>query len=310
MTEKKLYNIKAAANLAGLTPFVIRAWEKRYSAIDPDRSDTNRRLYNEDEIEKLKLLSVLTKNGHAISTIADHSADALRSLASGLGSIPKANNDKLTEADQEQIIARLIDESFRAIKQLDAQEFQRVLYNGSIDLSRKVFIRDFLSCLLEEIGHKWQTGEIKVIFEHFASSHIRTFLGQLFLQSKVPPNAPRAVITTPAGQIHELGALMSSLVAIVEGWNALYLGPDLPAEEIAAGVKHFNANVLMLSITYPPDDTRLSQELHTLRSLLTDSVTIIAGGRSRHGYMKQLHSINALVIDEVKDLPKTLARIR
>ena len=78
MQSEKKYSIKAVARISGLTEFVIRAWEKRYNAVTPSRTDTNRRIYSQTDIEKLKLLQHATTNGHSIGNIANLSIDSLR----------------------------------------------------------------------------------------------------------------------------------------------------------------------------------------------------------------------------------------
>jgi len=74
------YSIKIAASRSGLTPHVIRVWERRYGAVEPDRTGTNRRLYSDAEIERLSLLRHAIEAGHRIGNIARLDLDQLRSI--------------------------------------------------------------------------------------------------------------------------------------------------------------------------------------------------------------------------------------
>jgi methanogenic corrinoid protein MtbC1 len=69
--------------------------------------------------------------------------------------------------------------------------------------------------------------------EHMASAQLRSFLGHLANHSNMNGNGSGLLVTTPTGQHHELGALMATITAALGGWNALYLGPNVPSDEIA-----------------------------------------------------------------------------
>lgn len=64
------YSMKMVSKLSGLTPYVIRTWERRYGMVEPGRTDTNRCLYSEEEVDRLILLRRATEDGHSIGSIA------------------------------------------------------------------------------------------------------------------------------------------------------------------------------------------------------------------------------------------------
>ena len=74
-------SIKVVARRTGLSAHVIRIWEKRYGAMEPERTGTNRRLYSDEQIERLSLLREITQNGHSIGHVAKLPTDKLRELA-------------------------------------------------------------------------------------------------------------------------------------------------------------------------------------------------------------------------------------
>jgi methylmalonyl-CoA mutase cobalamin-binding subunit len=125
-----------------------------------------------------------------------------------------------------------------------------------------------------------------------------------------PATAPHLIATTPPRQRHELGALMVAAVAAGEGWQATYLGPDLPPEEIAAAAMEKGAQVVALSLIYPPDDPRLADDLRRLRRLLSPSTVLLAGGRAYPAYGAVLDEIGAIRVPDLSTLRRELDRLR
>ena len=122
--------------------------------------------------------------------------------------------------------------------------------------------------------------------------------------------APHVVATTPAGQLHEIGALLASVVATSEGWNSTFLGPNLPAEEIAGAAAQKEAKAVLLSIVYPGDDPHLGGELVKLRRLLGDEIALIAGGRTSAHYQRFLSQAGAVTLANLSDLRDSLNSLR
>ena len=123
---------------------------------------------------------------------------------------------------------------------------------------------------------------------------LKAFLGSLAAQFAVSPVAPALVVATPAGQLHELGAVMINAVAAQLGWRIAYLGVSLPAAEIAGAAVQSKAVAVALSIVYPEDDPNLPQELASLRRFLPPGVKILSGGRAAAAYGETLARIGAI----------------
>jgi methylmalonyl-CoA mutase cobalamin-binding subunit len=193
---------------------------------------------------------------------------------------------------------------------LDAQELQLQLERSALELSQPVLIEEVLIPLVKTIGKQWEEGTLRVAHEHLASSIVRSFLANL--QRTVVPSgtAPTIVITTPSRQYHEIGALIVAVTAASEGWRVLYLGPDLPSEEIAAIALLRGAKAVALSIVYPSDDPFIGSDLKKLRRLIGDEIFLLAGGRSAHSYEEDLRAVSAQLISDLSDLRKQLRKIR
>ena len=155
----------------------------------------------------------------------------------------------------------------------------------------------------------WEDGRFKVAHEHLASAVIRSLLGSMFLAGSPDSSAPLLLSTTPQGQLHEFGAFMALVTAASIGWKTLYLGPNLPAEDIVAAAKERGANGIALSIVYPADDPYLSTELRKIQNLTKGKIPLIIGGRSAASYGKIIKEINAILISDLTDLKNRLKTI-
>ena len=123
-------------------------------------------------------------------------------------------------------------------------------------------------------------------------------------------HAPLLLVATPAGQVHELGALLAGAVAVNLGWRVVYLGASLPAAEIAGAARQTQARAVALSLVYPEDDPRLEGELRRLRELLPAEIPLLAGGRALPAYRKVLVRLGAILTADLLLLGAALDRLR
>jgi DNA-binding transcriptional MerR regulator/methylmalonyl-CoA mutase cobalamin-binding subunit len=300
MNSTKRYPIKTVANKTGLSVHVIRVWEKRYQVVEPERTDTNRRLYSEEDIKKLSLLGNLTQQGYSISSIADLDLDQLTSLANEFSG-PDLQHIGNTDLTDDSKILNLLNECIEAVKNFDASGLEKALIRASFEVTQPVLVRCIINPLLEKIGEFWQEGEIRIMHEHMATAVLMPFLANMRNAYRPAPNAPSMIVATPLGQIHEMGALVIALVAAAAGWKVTYIGPSLPAEEIAAAVLNKSAKLVVLSIVYPGNDPLLPPELSKLSTLLPESTEIIVGGAAAENYRDILIKIGAQIISDLSD---------
>lgn len=297
--------IKAVARRTGLSAHVIRIWEKRYHAVEPERTDTNRRLYSEEQIERLSLLRDITQAGHSIGNVAKLPTVRLRELAEqstvNLAGAPSGNGGGT---------ASFLDECIAAVKTLDSRALEDALNRAATDLGAQGLLQRVVAPLAQKIGDLWRDGIITAAHEHFASVVIRIFLGHAAKPFAGAENGPGLIVATPSGQLHELGALLAAATAANLGWRVTYLGASLPAAEIAGAVKQSQARALALSIVYPEDDPRLETELMRLRDLLPDDVLLLSGGRAVTSYSAALEKIGAVQIKDLAHLGSVLDEAR
>ena len=299
--------IKMVARRTGLTEHVIRIWEKRYEAVQPERTGTNRRLYSEDQIQRLGLLRDLTQVGHSIGHVARLPTEKLRKLAAEIADHKEPATRALTAPVTRE---SFLEECLAAVKRLDAPALESVLKHASIELGAQGLLQRVIAPMAQNIGELWRDGSITAAHEHFASAVLRVFLGNATKPFAGTENAPVLIITTPAGQIHELGALLAGAAAANLGWHVTYLGASLAAAEIAGAARQHRARAVALSLVYPEDDARLEGELLRLRDLLPSEITLLAGGRALPAYRETLDKIGALPVKDLAHFSSTLDDLR
>ncbi len=301
------HSIAVVSRRTGLTQLVLRAWERRYNVVIPARSATDRRKYTDADVQKLTILKYLTTNGYRIGDVAHLPIAELQALY--------AENEEANyhlspqQTDHLSNVHTLLQEALNAVKTLNPRALDAVLNKGLLDLSKPDLRRKLLVPLMTEIGNLWQDGELRVSHEHMATGIVVAFLTSINARYRVPAGAPVLAVATPAGQDHELGALLAAATAFEAGWDVLYLGANIPAEDIAAAMKIRGARAILLSLIYPHGDSATMDELKELRHFLGDDIPMIAGGQAVLSYSQSLAQIGAQVFSSVEGFEEALRDI-
>jgi len=302
--------IQVVARRTGLSTDVIRVWERRYGAVTPERSATSRRLYSDADILRLQLLQQATSNGRRISDVATLTEDELRNLIAADEKVVARVPARAAATSKDLTALGYIEACKDAIREAEPVALEQALSRASVEYSVPDLFERVIIPLMKHVGHAWQEGSLRVSQEHMATAVVRSFLGNLVAGSNMAQTGPLVVVTTPRGQSHELGALMAAVVAASDGWNVMYLSPNMPANEIAAMVLKRQARVVVLGISYPADDPQLADELRSLRRHLPEDVTIVVGGAACGGYSAALEEIDADTVTNFEDFRTLLRRIR
>jgi len=298
------HSIKVAAKRCGLSTHVIRVWEKRYDAVSPNRTDTNRRLYTEDEIERLNLLRLATVAGHSIGNIARLPTEKLRTLIPAPSPEPRISSREPTTS------AGAVQAAIERIQVMDTTGLESILGKAAAKHGQHGLLENIIAPLASQVGELWLRGTITAAHEHFASVVIRNFLMRTPRSYVMHGNAPTIIVTTPAGQLHELGAVMVAAAANDLGWRVIYLGPSLPAAEIAGAAIQHQARAVALSIIFPADDAKLPDELAQLKNHLPGNTRLIVGGQAAASYQATLRSLGIQATKELGELYPILEELR
>jgi len=302
--------IKVVVLRTGLTAHVIRIWEKRYGAVEPERTGTNRRLYSNEQIERLSLLRDITQNGHRISHVATLPTEKLRELLKDVHASQTVKSIAHCLPIEAATDSEFLEQCVTAVRALDSRALKETLKRAGIELGSQGLLLRVVAPLAQAIGELWRNGTITAAHEHFASAVIRVFLGHTAAAFAGTDNAPVIIVATPAGQIHELGALLVSASAANLGWHVTYLGASLPAAEIAGAARQQRARAVALSIVYPEDDPRMEGELMQLHEFLPPDVMLIVGGRAMPAYHDVLEKIGASQVNDLAQLCLMLDDLR
>jgi MerR family transcriptional regulator, light-induced transcriptional regulator len=307
------YPVRLVALRTGLSPHLLRAWERRYGVVTPRRSEGGQRLYSDLDIERLARLKRLVDRGHAISRIATLPLEALTRLdeeAAGAAAIPEVGSaGGVEESARARSIQEFNDRALRATLALDAAGLQEVLERAAVTLGVPDFLETVAATTLEDIGHGWAERSVTVAQEHMATAVFRRVLGWLLGVYQTDTAAHRLVVATPPGEMHELGALMVAISAALEGWSVTYLGPDLPVEDLLGAVAQTRADALALSIVHPAEERGVLGVVRRIHTGLPPGVGLLLGGAGAERVHARLGSEGVHLIDSLAELRPALQRL-
>lgn len=303
--EKAEFGIEAVARRSGLSQHLIRIWERRYAAVRPFRTELNRRLYTEADVVRLELLNRAVHAGHRISDIATLPTAKLEQLVEKDIPLPAMLGVRGWEDNP-----NFVEHALEAITQFDSEELGAILSHADVELGQAQTLEQVILPLMERLGRMWKEGSIRIAHEHMATAVIRHHVGAVLASIRYPSDAPCIVVATPAGQLHEVGALAIAVVSALEGWRPVFLGSNLPADEIAGAAQKSSARAVALSLVFPSDDPKLPAELSRLRRLLSDDVALVIGGRVAEAYGNAIDSIHAFHITNIGDFRRQLDLLR
>ena len=302
--------IQVVARRTGLTPDVIRAWERRYKAVTPKRAANSRRLYSDLDVEKLGLLRRATSAGRRIGDIANQSIDELYSLV---------ENDELAAAQARNIPAQRpntgsvmehFEECLDAINQMHPSALKASLVKAANTLGIPFLLEDLLRPLVAYIRDECRRGNMRLPQERMATSMIRSYMCTLTASENESDTNYNIVVTTPVGQQYDLIALRMAVAANSYGWNSIYLGTELPADEVVYACTRTNAAAVALGIARPADDPHLPNTLRQIKSRLEKNTTLIVCGNAVSGYTEVIEEVNAVVVQTMGELRLELDRLK
>lgn len=299
--------VRVTALRTGLTPHILRAWERRYQVVAPSRSEGGQRLYSDHDVQRLRLLRRLTDRGHSISRLARASLEDLERSAREDGGSPSVESQALApDPGAEEFRSAALSAAHR----LDAADLHAVLERAAVSLGVAGFLDQVVAPSLQNIGRGWSEGTVSIAQEHLATTVFRRVLGWLLQVYEVNHSAPRLVVATPPRQRHELGAMLAGAAAASQGWDVTYLGADLPVVEIVAAARQVSANGVALSIVYPAVDPILVSDLQQLRTGLEPRAAVLVGGSAALQDHDRLVSMGAQVVNSLAEFRTSLRRLR
>jgi DNA-binding transcriptional MerR regulator/methylmalonyl-CoA mutase cobalamin-binding subunit len=262
------YSIKAVALATGLSVETLRAWERRYGIVEPQRDVSGHRIYTGWDVCRLRRLRETTDRGHAIGKIARLSDAELNDLLAARSE--EHPNQAGARALAERILSAIENYDLEACDQAVAMAFA-LLPVGDV-------VGEVLSPVLYEVGERWHRGEFTVGQERLVSSSVRRQISGLLNTYNSTANGPTIVFATVSGEAHELGILMYAALAASRRVRASYLGADLPPQEISNFATKVNAAAVAVSLVLSENVDQMLQKLAILRTGLRPETEIWIGG--------------------------------
>lgn len=294
------YPVRAVIKRTGLSADLLRAWERRYGAVSPERSAGGQRLYTEDDVAKLALLRRATVAGHSIAEVANLGISALEAL---VDEPVHVSASPPTEAVEGAVAAALT-----ATERLDVAGVEAALKRAALAFGGSALVDHVISRFLERVGERWHSGTLSPAHEHLASSAVRRVLAWTTDAHATSARAPRIVVATASGEHHEFGAMLAAAAAVEEGWRVIYLGANLPGSDVADAARQVGARAVAISAVYANGGAQLEEIRKTARAL-PEGTTLFVGGQAASAHDDSLGPATR-VLPDIPSLRRALRALR
>lgn len=266
-----MYTIKQAALRSGVNVALLRAWERRYRIVEPMRTESGYRLYDEDAIERLRAMRALVDAGWSARQAAE------RVTAAGPDELP-AIGDTVTPVAEADTTEAFVD----AAAAIDAAGIERALDDMFVAGSFERVVEDRLYPALHALGDAWAAGRVDVAGEHAASAAAVRRLGMAFEASARAPFIDTApvLVGLPPGARHEVAALAFATAARRAGLAVVYLGADVPVESWVAAVERTRAQAVALGAVIDRDVAAAQDVVRALHEANPELLIGVGGARS------------------------------
>src|SRR5664279_968466 len=243
--SETFYPIRAVAKLTGVPLDTIRAWERRYGAVTPQRS-TRGRIYSEKEVQRLVLLRDAVARGHAIGQVADVGDEDLKALLRRTDNMidPVASGRRKVRAG-DSILGPLL----KTIEAFDYVGADRELNRLSAAMANpRDIVHEIALPLMRITGERWHEGRFTIAQEHMVTALLSGLLVSL-LRIYGTSNPPaKVLLATPENEHHGFGVLAAAMLTAANGLGAIHLGTNLPAREIMQAARRTEADAILLGV--------------------------------------------------------------
>ncbi|OIJ26760.1 MerR family transcriptional regulator [Nocardioides luteus] len=270
-----MYTIKHAAQRVGITTATLRAWERRYGVIAPDRSESGYRLYGEHDVAVLRSMKHLVDQGWAVGLAA---AEAIRLDRA------QPTHDTTAEAPDggsgpSPDLARRMTAAAAA---LDTGDLAATLDEVFALSSFETVMTEHVFPALEELGDAWADGRVSVAGEHLASNAVMRRLAVAYEAAAAHGHGPRVVLGLAPGTRHEIGLLAFAVAARRRGLDTDYLGADLPVDDWLGVAGDPALAAVVLAIPTTADIPATAAVITALHDHRPDLVVAVGGAQQGH----------------------------
>ena len=260
------YSIKDIEQLSGIKAHTLRIWEQRYNFIKPKRTDTNIRFYDDEDLKLVLNIALLKDNGHKISRICTMPAEDLNL------EVMQLMEKKLGFPEQIQGLTL-------AMLELDEDRFEKILSTCILQMGFERTMLNLIYPFFQKIGVLWQTGAITPAQEHFISYLVRQKIivaidGQVVSSSNFNK---KYLLFLPENELHEMSLLFSSYIIKSRNNKVIYIGQNVPHEDLVSIYKEHNPDYLLTVLTSSPPLNEAQAYIYKLSESFKKAKIFIAG---------------------------------
>jgi len=279
-----LLPIRTVSNLTGVNAVTLRAWERRYNLITPQRTPKGHRLYTHKDVERINQVVGLLNQGISVS----HVKPLLDQMPGEVLARTTKDEGDTWKSHQEKMLI--------AIERFDEPALDSI-YNDALSLYPVDIVNQRLTTpLLRLLGERWKKRAMGIAEEHFFSVYLRNKLGTRIHHMNQRGNGPLLLLACLPGDLHEIGLLFFALAAVNAGYRVLILGANTPLQQIPGVLEIKPCVGVILSGSAKPGRGVIDTDLPDLAARLTTPVFI--GGEIAVSYQEKIEQAGVICLGE------------
>jgi len=283
MKKIAYFPIEEVARDTGIGKDTLRVWERRYGFPNPQRSKQGERGYTTEQVVRLHKIRCLLDQGFRPGKVVALADEQLQALSH------RTNEN----GDQSSYLLHYVYSD-------DPDLLHQELTANLEQLDLESFVIEIVAPLTKAIGDAWAFGDLPIYAEHQATQVIQRTLIKAISEIAFIGNPKRAILTTIAGERHQLGLLMAEAILASRGIKTINLGTETPLTEIPQAAHHYSADIVAISFSQIQSRTVVVESLQALCSQLPLSIQVLTGGQSIRHYKRlpgrvQVHDLRSLV---------------
>ncbi|AST94163.1 MULTISPECIES: MerR family transcriptional regulator [Sutcliffiella] len=263
-----MYNIKAVSKILDMPTVTIRAWETRYEAITPERTDSGHRVYTEENLNDLKWLK---KQVHDNGLNVSQAVKLLKAKKEQSEVVPIE-----TPLRREGFEAQ-VQELYEAVLDLNADKCNFLLDLYFTQFPYKTVFFSIIVPLMYKVGTAWERGELHVAKEHMISNIVMQRSLKFFSIFETSPSLPKVMAICPSGEQHQLGLILFTLFLREKHYPVYYIGADTPLEGLGELINEKGIEIVALSTSRIEDEPLIQSYINTLQ-IKNPNLKFIVGG--------------------------------
>ncbi len=296
------YNIKAVAQMVGLLPVTLRAWERRYGLPSPSRGGQGYRLYSEHDLQTLRWLKQQLEAGMNIGQAAQRLHQFLEAKKDPTSAEFIHNEHSLTMTN----LQSQLESNLKSFNSSTAAEVLRQALNTYV--LEDVFT-NLIEPILVKIGEEWHNGQITIAEEHFATEFFQEQLLSILSSAVKPFRSGTIMAGCMPGEQHQLGLIMLVIQLRMRGWNVVFMGPNLHLDRLDEIVHSLNPRLILLSATLPETASRVNDLAEVMKKINKPSPAILLGGQGFKELSGKMHISHPIMTGTRAEMINTMEKL-